>query len=364
MANSNLKGSLCIFRNILLSLIIFFSSSFLIKKFLLFHQKDLSYIPLVSEKLEHFKANKDNYDVLFIGSSRVYRQVDPVLFDARLSQQGHNIQTFNFGFYGMKMPETYFWLEKIIDLQPKNLKWIVIEANLDNVYENLDNARNNRVMYWHTPKHTANTIKYIAGSDDSLPRKLVSVYSHIIPFFYNSINLGDFSKIFLSSTGLSQHQISEASYSNYLGESLSGYKALDDESGQGYKITNKKFRENFNAFQQQVVRFEKAIENDTVALDPSRRELIRQFTDLVESSGATPMFIIPPKLKTEAHVLRLYQDGHIDSLLAYNDPEKYADFYELEYRFDRAHLNKKGAEEFTRLIAEDFEQYIESVDRR
>lgn len=364
MTESRLQNSLIILRNAVLALSIFCSSSILIKKTLFLYQKEIPYIPLVSEKMEYFESNKDNYDVVFIGSSRVYRHVDPEVFDEYLSTQGYDIQTFNFGFYGMKMPETYFWLEKVIDLQPKNLKWIVIEANLDNAYENLNNARNNRVMYWHTPKHTENTLKYIAGSDDSLPRKSVSIYSHLVPFFYNFVNLGDMSKVFLSSSGLTDYKTSATSYSDFLGESLSGYKSLDDEPGEGYKRTNQRFISNFSNFQQQVTRFGEKIDHDSVSMDPSRRELIRQFTELVESSGATPIFVIPPKLKTEAHTLQLHKDDYLESLLAYNDPEKYPDLYQLEYRFDPEHLNDKGSKEFTKLIAKEFEQYLEEMGLR
>ena len=60
----------------------------------------------ISEKLAYFSRHKDEFDVLFIGSSRVYRGVVPQVFDATLLSRGIASTSLNLGIDGMNVPES------------------------------------------------------------------------------------------------------------------------------------------------------------------------------------------------------------------------------------------------------------------
>ncbi|MES2570644.1 MAG: hypothetical protein V4710_11400, partial [Verrucomicrobiota bacterium] len=62
-------------------------------------------VPIVSEKLAYFARHRDEYDTLFIGSSRVYRQIDPALFDQVTREAGVPTRSFNLGIDSMFSPE-------------------------------------------------------------------------------------------------------------------------------------------------------------------------------------------------------------------------------------------------------------------
>ena len=47
-------------------------------------------------------------------------------------------------------------------------------------------------------------------------------------------------------------------------------------------------------------------------------------------------------------------------VFAFNNPEIFPTLYQVESRWDFAHLNDKGAREFTRFMAEQFAQYLET----
>ncbi|MGK7894863.1 MAG: hypothetical protein AB4372_14915, partial [Xenococcus sp. (in: cyanobacteria)] len=47
-------------------------------------------IPVVSYKLEKFSEKKDEYNTIFIGSSRIYRHVVPSQFDNLMKSRGYN----------------------------------------------------------------------------------------------------------------------------------------------------------------------------------------------------------------------------------------------------------------------------------
>ena len=78
-------------------------------------------IPQFSEKLAHFAAHKDEYDTLFIGSSRTFRQILPSLFDPLMAAGGQPARSFNFGLDGMFSPEDAYVAEKIFALHPSRL---------------------------------------------------------------------------------------------------------------------------------------------------------------------------------------------------------------------------------------------------
>jgi hypothetical protein len=51
----------------------------------------------------------------------------------------------------------------------------------------------------------------------------------------------------------------------------------------------------------------------------------------------------------------------MDTLLMFNDTEKYANLYKPDYRYDEKHLNDKGAKAFTRASAREFTEHLETV---
>src|SRR5687767_418937 len=67
-------------------------------------------VPIVTPKVEHLKAHGDRYDTLIIGSSRLYYQVIPSLFDELTAQAGVPTKTFNAAVAGMGPPEDSFML--------------------------------------------------------------------------------------------------------------------------------------------------------------------------------------------------------------------------------------------------------------
>src|SRR5437016_1679781 len=81
----------------------------------------------VSQKLRFFAAHKDEFDTLFIGSSRVYFQISPAIFDGVMRESGSATRSFNFGIGGMFLPESAYVLEQLLTTKPRNLRWVVIE---------------------------------------------------------------------------------------------------------------------------------------------------------------------------------------------------------------------------------------------
>jgi hypothetical protein len=65
----------------------------------------------VGTKMRFFAAHKDEFDTIFVGSSRIYRGVSPSAFDEVMGKAGVPSHTFNFDVNGMHPPERFYVLE-------------------------------------------------------------------------------------------------------------------------------------------------------------------------------------------------------------------------------------------------------------
>lgn len=74
--------------------------------------------PLLAERLSEFRKAADSYDVLFFGSSRVFRGIDPKVFDAEMAERGHPLRSYNLGFPAMRPHELNALLRRVLQERP------------------------------------------------------------------------------------------------------------------------------------------------------------------------------------------------------------------------------------------------------
>jgi hypothetical protein len=88
-------------------------------------------------------------------------------------------------------------------------------------------------------------------------------------------------------------------------------------------------------------------------LDPIADETYRDYARRIRAIGAAPLFVAPP-LIFQSPVGFREPPAAPGPLLIFNDARAYPMLFETRFRIDDAHLTKEGAEEFTRLLAEEF----------
>src|SRR5215470_2195631 len=96
-------------RNVLLGCIVFAATCLIIHALLPFPN-----IPGVAPKLRYFAAHKDEFDTLFVGSSHLYRDVVPEIFDETTAARGTPTHSFNLSLGGMRPPESIYFLEQAL----------------------------------------------------------------------------------------------------------------------------------------------------------------------------------------------------------------------------------------------------------
>ena len=78
-----------------------------------------------------------------------------------------------------------------------------------------------------------------------------------------------------------------------------------------------------------------------------------------EAMGAEPVFILSPAMKPRCEVHQAYREGLLPNLIAIDDARTHPRLYKVENRFDAEHLNRTGAEIYTRLLADRFAEYLD-----
>lgn len=295
--------------------------------------------PLVSEvtgKLEYFLEHKDKIDAVFLGSSRIYQQVSPQLFDATLREGGHEIRSFNFGCSGMGILETSFILDRLLDSRPQRLQWVFIElggVNLDRLPNEMATIRE---VYWHDAKRLG--ILW----DQLRWRALREILPHVAIAARRYSNAGLFSE--------RVRQIGKPTQRYTLGEGEDGYipnptpqipaemipRLLGDLHGLRAELRENPVRQP---------------EKSDAAI-----EFFKTMTSSVKARGAQAIYVGTPFPVRYPDFFAT--DPEPPPALYYDDADQFPGLYSFEHRADHHHLNRRGAEHFTRLLARDFQELL------
>jgi hypothetical protein len=309
----------------------------------------------VSQKFRFFAAHKDEFDTLFIGSSRVYFQISPAVFDRVTRESGLATHSFNFGIGGMYLPETAYLLEQILNLKPRNLRWVFIEYDELQTKWSPDNQTSRRALYWADWKRVSLLLRKLtdAGTDplwllnptklrdivlpkndEKNTRDLLTFYAAQFEKNYTNVaRAADVLDYFLD-------RDTNERRASYLGAASDGYVTKPNRMSPN-----------------QAAAYERALsaalaQTGTRRLSPYAVEAYRQCAQEVRSIGASPIFLITPST-TQINVAT-ESTGLTGVVMAFNDPRAYPNLFRSSVRRDGQHLTKSGAEEFTRLVAANF----------
>jgi hypothetical protein len=317
----------------------------------------------VSQKFRFFAAHKDEFDTLFIGSSRVYFQISPAIFDRVTRESGLPTHSFNFGIGGMYLPETSYLLEQILNLKPRNLKWVFIEYDEMQTKWSPDNQTSRRALYWADWQRVSLLLRKLtdAGTDPlSLPspaklrdialrrkdekntRSLLTFYAGQLEKNYTNVSRA--ADVFSQFLG----RDTKERRASYLGAASDGYVTRPNRMSPN-----------------QAAAYERGLaaamaQTDVRPLSPYAAEAYRQCAQEVRKIGATPIFLITPST-TEINVSA--ENASLrEVVMAFNNPRTYPNLYHSSVRRDGQHLTKSGAEEFTRIVAANFVELAQAAE--
>jgi hypothetical protein len=294
----------------------------------------------VTSKILFLAAHRDDYDTIFLGSSRVYHGIDPATFDAAMAAGGEPSHSYNLGIDGMLPPETFYVIDQLLATKPRRLRRIFIELEDVQISIAPEHVRTRRALYWHDWKRSAMVARKILEMNVAekwkqkgrrMVRSRTALFADVFLFGQNLASTGrGFDLLGLSP---SEDDLSESDY---------------EPRGDGYAPAGVFMRPD------QAARYEAWLKRESVEAPPREVDAyaetaFRHYGDVFRSLGATPVFFVTPGSAT--FLPSRFRDAPAEIVMSFNDAQRYPSLYEAGARIDEGHLNARGADEFSRLLA-------------
>jgi len=302
-------------------------------------------LEIVQPKVNWLAHHGDQYDTLFIGSSRTFGHIIPSLFDRLMAEGGKPTHSFNLGLNGMRSPEDSFLLETVLSKRRAPLKLVVVESNRIWVPgSDGDSRKTDRLVYWHDFKrlaaltHSTFVTKYRPYWYQRWkvsPKKLGELEYNFELFCSRTLNLGRGQEMIISF-----FEKSDSPWPKRM--SQDGFEL----HGQPDKID----QDEWDILHAQVQRLLKN-GNEVNYADPQSQYELDYKRHLIQAHGGRMVVFIPPL----AGGREFFPDPQAKPpfpTFNFADPARYPVLFERDHRADSGHLNISGAEIFTRMLVE------------
>jgi len=310
---------------------------------------------LIAQKRNSINKNQEAYNTLFIGSSRVYRHVDPVVVDS-FTKGNLNTRSYNFGINWLFAPESFFVYDQLLHTEKMNFKYVIIELSKIRSVD-YSNLHTTRTTYFYDNQNYIFSIKSILYSNFSIGEKIYLSGIHTLSYIDHVINLGYFTDAIAFSDSISHMELTTNGYEPLSGAEkinaeeniMSRHRAfLNDTSvvSKRKQISESKFRK----YDEHPELLEKYNRYYADKLNTMAAEAKKQGTHLV--------FLLSPRIDASQYdeLIPLFHYLHRAHRIEISDARKYPEFYISEYSFDETHLNARGAALYSAILARKLTQ--------
>ena len=298
-----------------------------------------------AEKELIFDKNKDLYNTIFIGSSRTYRQIDPVLFDSLTAAVGS--KSFNYGVQNLFAPYTHILAYQLLEQEPVNFDILFVELTKSLHFKNLDIPE---FLVWEDINlefAVANTL--IKDQDHPVYFKLQKSAVHT----FNVINKA-------SNANLLDYYFDRERFIKVDIVPENGFLPLDEENKirPTVKIRNDIFMTDTTT----IIPFNKKSDAVFGNMDQFTSDYERyhqEILELIEKAKEKQVqvyFYLPNRFidREAKEIVGIFNQLPEENKLSVSYNDEFKKLYLVENNWDRGHLNKKGATIFTKLLAEAY----------
>ena len=319
-------------------------------------QTPTPHIRHVSTKMAHVEENPDSYDILFVGSSRVFRQISPKIFDDQLRSHSIHLRSFNFGIPAAKSGEVWHLLKRLENLGTIRPRYVFVEPDGLLIQINKENATTEREIYWHGPRETVMAIRSL--QDLALGPRIRMSALHTSAFLFDRFSVGR-----LRLLG-SQSRHSDG-YRNQnvedLGPDGDGFVPYVKAPGQTEFVRRQDFLDHLPRYHRMVAR-QARNKPEGDSLTAYHAAMLTRLKTAIEALGAEPVFILSPVTRPRWEVHHAHSEGLLPNLFAFDDASGSPGLYLVRNRFDFEHLNTDGSTIYSRLLADRFALFFNESD--
>lgn len=307
---------------------------------------------IVNEKMKHYGSNAAEYNAIFIGSSNVLRNIDPLTFDESLPGS-LGVSSYNLGSGGTTPPETYHIYEHLLRQYGDNLKYVFIELRDIGIFDQF-HLHTLRKRYWMTPSEYLFVVRSNLQSSITPESKRTNFRYYGISLLERMFIIDYFNDIYGKSTEGQEAQEYKKRLLRDTG--TRGYLGLE-----GRSLRQQQFLMDTSMLAQMAHSY-RQIDADTADIhyNEVHANRILRIIEESEKRGVHLFFVLHPKHRPEQMKVTLALAKHIPerNLINLADPDVYPDLYLARHSFSDSHFNVRGSRILSRLIAEKFLEIV------
>lgn len=315
---------------------------------------------LLTDKIKAFDQYRDDIDIVFIGTSRTFRQVNAPMIESLMQEKGCGSYTvFNMGIPNLTYVEMRYVLDHIYAKPVPRLKMVILDEPMPAVRPELERLWADRIRYFSDVSGTVVRLQDILSDQHTPLKKMARVGIAVLGFLYEQSNVGHLSRGVFPQ--LYAHYTETDPESQNMPDdwkATRGYFSLEEQGHVNEAVQKRHdvFLKNLPAFSERL-EAQKQHEPDVSVLSPVRLVLFEDVLTRIRDHGQIAGLYLPPlpdnvsgNLALERAVARLSPEI---LLLYYNDPARYRVFWDARLWFDDAHLNDEGSRMLSALMAEN-----------
>ena len=299
-------------------------------------------------KLEHLAADPDAYDLVYLGSSTVYRHFVPAVFDARMAELGYPLRSLNLGAPGLGGFEADAALRELAAVEGLETAFVLLEPSGPTLELPGFRAPTARQVHAHDPV-TVLRVLLEARAQTARPRgeRLEAVLRRLRCAAWRLANYGQGPRLVDGLRGRAPH---DADRDRIAADA--GYLALEDDPDPTVARRRAGFLADPSDLAEAVARLDRRRARPGTWATPAGAWHGRQ-ADAVRALGATPVHVLSATTMANTALWALADAPGAPPLLAYNLPATFPRLYRAEGRFDKNHLARDEAAWLSRRLAED-----------
>jgi hypothetical protein len=310
----------------------------------------------VSSKLRYLRRHASEFDVLFVGSSRVYRGFDPEAFDERLAEHGLTFRSFNLGGEGVNAYEADHIVRELLasgarprilfvelqefDPQTRQDSWILRTMGAGGGPRRPFTRRN---VNWHSLSQTLLAIRVSLQSDLPLADRLLLAANHFNDFARRLTSYGMGAELIGAFDGAAR----PVALTDDEMAARRGFQSMDE-------VKQRRWRQ--RAFAKRADRFQSMLETNRESVPESVNAFtlapIAEQARRIRGAGIEPFYVRVPGLGYREAFRGAAADGV--TIFDFDDPDAHPQLFRVDLRFDEGHLNAIGAALFSRKLASAF----------